>query len=150
MAIVMTGAWGSTDGISKWSIPDDLYRIKKIYIAAGSEDCVHSIMFSYEDINGRLQTTNKFGGDGGEQYTITIGDNEEITRISGTFGEHDNVTVITSLAFGTNQGDYGPFGKTVGTNFSLGVIKGKFFGFYGTYGNYVESFGATINPPPYN
>lgn len=80
---------------------------------------------------------------------ITIGEDEEITRISGTFGEHENVTVIKSLAFDTNQQTNGPFGPKDGTSFSLGLAKGKFFGFYGTYGNYLESFGATLKPHGY-
>lgn len=77
---------------------------------------------------------------------ITFAKDEEITRVSGTFGEHDNVTVIKSLTIVTNKNNYPTYGKKGTREFSLPVAKGKFIGFYGTYGDYVESFGALLKP----
>lgn len=77
---------------------------------------------------------------------ITFAQNEEITRISGTFGEHDKVTVIKSLTIATNKNNYPTYGKKGTTEFSLPVAKGKFVGFYGTYEDYLESFGAYLKP----
>lgn len=68
--IVVTGTWGSKDGVTKWKLPDDLYKITKINIAVG-EYGINSIRFTYKDNYGGTQTTDKYGGDGGKDYTVS-------------------------------------------------------------------------------
>ncbi|KAI3681105.1 hypothetical protein L6452_35888 [Arctium lappa] len=119
-------------------------RITKIFIAAG--DCIDSIKFTYDGVDGVNHGSPAYGGNGGTNHMITFVEGEVITRITGTFGEHGQAMVITSLSIDTNKGTHGPYGKNVGTGFSLPVTKGKFIGFYGTYGDYIQSFGAILQP----
>ena len=78
---------------------------------------------------------------------VTFEGDEDIIRVSGTTGVIYNITVITSLSFHTNKGKtYGPYGRNGGTSFSLPVTKGKFTGFFGNYGDFLDSFGVILKP----
>nr|KAJ0186273.1 hypothetical protein LSAT_V11C900473400 [Lactuca sativa] len=77
---------------------------------------------------------------------ITFADGEFLIGISGRVGFINNLTVITSLSFETNKYTYGPYGTNPGTDFSFGVTNGKFSGFYGRCGLYVDSLGVILQP----
>ena len=77
---------------------------------------------------------------------IPFGDDENIIGFSGTFGPYQGITVITSLSFETNKNVYGPFGTMGKDNFSLPLTKGKFGGFFGRNGIFVDSIGAVLVP----
>ena len=80
-------------------------------------------------------------------YQFNLEGNEDIIRVSGTTGEIYSITVITSLSFHTNKGKtYGPYGTDGGTIFSLPVTKGKLIGFFGDYGDFLDSFGVILKP----
>ncbi|KAL4580715.1 hypothetical protein LXL04_016917 [Taraxacum kok-saghyz] len=76
----------------------------------------------------------------------TFADDESLIGISGTVAVFGGNTVITSLSFITNKMTHGPYGTIRGTSFSLTVTKGRFSGFHGNYGDYLDSFGVILHP----
>ncbi|CAH1446306.1 unnamed protein product [Lactuca virosa] len=137
--------WGGKGGENAWQfiIPDG-GSLARFTISSG--DVVNSIRFSYKDQYGFTLTSEHFGGDGGSSNTITFADDEFLIGISGRVGSINNLTVITSLSFETNNYTYGPYGTNPGTDFSFGVANGKFSGFYGRCGHYVDSLGVILQP----
>ncbi|GKD23325.1 retrotransposon protein, putative, ty3-gypsy subclass [Tanacetum coccineum] len=80
---------------------------------------------------------------------VSIGSGYTLTRISGTFGQYDDLTVITSLYFRVGKNKvYGSYGRPCGTAFSLPVVQGKFTGFFGDSGDYLDKLGAILAPAP--
>ena len=77
---------------------------------------------------------------------LQLGYGEHLTEISGTFDNYQGVTVITSLSFKVGRRVNGPYGRATGTKFSLPVVKGKITGFFGNYGDYLDSLGVLIGP----
>ena len=69
---MVTGTWGSKDGVTTSKLPDDLFKITKIYIAAGQYG-INSIRFTYKDYDNVIHTTDKYGGDGGTENTVSSG-----------------------------------------------------------------------------
>ncbi|KAL7592862.1 hypothetical protein Lser_V15G32633 [Lactuca serriola] len=131
--------WGGEGGtgVNTWEfiIPDGA-RLTKIDLSSG--DALDFIRFTYKDQYG-THISEKFGGDGGSSHSFLIG-------ISGRVGSFDGSTVITSMSFETNISTYGQYGTNPGTDFSLGVTRGKILGFYGKYGSYVDSLGVILHP----
>ncbi|KAI3681100.1 hypothetical protein L6452_35883 [Arctium lappa] len=78
-------------------------------------------------------------------YKIIFDEDEELTEMNGTIGEYIGITpVVRSLSFGTNKRTHGPFGTDGGTSFSLPVVSGKFVGFFGERGAFLDSIGAIL------
>ena len=77
---------------------------------------------------------------------LQLGYGEHLTEISGTFDNYQGVTVITSLSFKVGRRVNGPYGRATGTKFSLPVVRGKITGFFGNYGDYLDSLGVLIAP----
>ncbi|KAL7617013.1 hypothetical protein Lser_V15G03296 [Lactuca serriola] len=139
---VQVGPWGGNGGVNPWTfMPDG--RIYKIRISAGA--CVDSIRFTYIDHDNVKHHSETYGGDGGGPYKFTLGDDENLIAISGTVGEFDSYTVIRSLSFVTNKKSHGPYGTNEGTGFSLRVSEGRFGGFSGNYGAYLDSLSVILN-----
>ncbi|KAI3827202.1 hypothetical protein L1987_01274 [Smallanthus sonchifolius] len=134
---------GGTGG-KGWKFTTNGGRINSIIITTG--DCVFSLEFLYIDKDNTTHRSGQFGTLGITAETINFADDEDINEISGTVGNFAGLTVITSLSFKTNKTVYGPFGRVLGTNFSLPVTKGKFEGFFGNSGDVIDSFGAVLVP----
>ncbi|KAI3681088.1 hypothetical protein L6452_35870 [Arctium lappa] len=142
---VEVGPWGGDGGVNPWSfMPGG--RIVGFRIASG--DVIDSIRFMYEDESHNKHHSNTYGGDGGTlNPPVNFDRDEDIIRVSGTIGKIYSYTVITSLSFHTNKGrTYGTYGGGAGTSFSLPVTKGKFIGFFGNYGDYLDSIGVILQP----
>ena len=77
---------------------------------------------------------------------LHLGYGEHLTEISGTVDQYQGLTVITSLSFKVGRRVNGPYGRATGTTFSLPVVKGKITGFFGNYGDYLDSLGVLIRP----
>ena len=70
---------------------------------------------------------------------------EEIIGINGThYTTRDGTTIISSLSFETNKRNYGPFGRSTETFFSIPWDKGSFVGFYGFCGYAIYGIGVYI------
>lgn len=78
------------------------------------------------------------------RFQIIFDDNEYLIGISGRVGSFGDNTVITSVTFQTNIRTYGEYGTNPGTDFSFGVTRGKFSGFYGKCGSSVDSLGVIL------
>ncbi|KAJ9565544.1 hypothetical protein OSB04_001510 [Centaurea solstitialis] len=138
---VEVGPWGGTGG-APWRFQPN-GRITAIYIASGV--CIDSIRFTYVDGQG-TQSSPTYGGQGGGRQTIAFDNDEEIRQISGTIGEYLGVTVVTSLTITTNKRVWPTYGADGGTSFSLPVVVGKFVGFFGNSGDFLNSIGAILQP----
>ncbi|KAL5780487.1 hypothetical protein ACOSQ2_011224 [Xanthoceras sorbifolium] len=81
-------------------------------------------------------------------YTIKVdGSNEYMVGVMGFYGSlEDNVgsEAVRSIAFYTNKGKYGPFGKQIGTFFISPVSNEKVVGFHGRSGEYLDALGVHI------
>ncbi|XP_062114665.1 jacalin-related lectin 4-like [Humulus lupulus] len=122
---------GSSSWIKQISVHHDDFNIKSL---------------SFKDGNDRVY--GKFGGNefGVEKIIEFDGLSEFLTSISGTYGNHRGLTVITSLSFITNLNTYGPFGKATGTAFSNPIQGGVVVGFHGKSGYYIDSIGFYVKP----
>ncbi|KAL7592859.1 hypothetical protein Lser_V15G32634 [Lactuca serriola] len=125
--------WGGEGGtgVNTWEfiIPDGA-RLTKIDLSSG--DALDFIRFTYKDSMALIFLKNSVA---------------MVARlIRGRVGSFDGSTVITSMSFETNISTYGQYGTNPGTDFSLGVTRGKILGFYGKYGSYVDSLGVILHP----
>ncbi|CAH1448758.1 unnamed protein product [Lactuca virosa] len=137
--------WGGKGGSQPWEfiLPDGA---RLIGISVRSGVVLDSISFTYKNQEG-TQTTRPFGGTGGAPYeTETFSNDEFVIGISGRVGSLNDLTVITSLSIQTNVITYGPYGTNPGVDFSIGVNEGKFLGFYGRCGAYIDSLGVILQP----
>ncbi|GLT96551.1 hypothetical protein SLE2022_141640 [Rubroshorea leprosula] len=94
-----------------------------------------------------------FGGnnsnDTGDKKPIEIdGPLEHLTSITGTYGNYNGLTVITSLSFVTNLTTQGPFGTATGTSFSMPMPMEGYLvnGFHGRGGYYLDAIGIHVRP----
>ncbi|KAJ9536348.1 hypothetical protein OSB04_un000466 [Centaurea solstitialis] len=131
-ATVEVGPLGCEDeGATLWKFqPEYLSKFTKIRIAAA--DSIDSITFAYEDVYGREQNSQTYGGNGGKNHT-------------------DDTTQIRSLAFYTSKGrKHGEYGANGSTYMSLPVAKGKIIGFFGSNGDHLNTIGVIIEASPYD
>ncbi|KAH6771637.1 hypothetical protein C2S52_005690 [Perilla frutescens var. hirtella] len=108
-----------------------------------------SIQFQYAQ-NGSLVLSKRHGGNGASKFNVVKVDypKEYITCISGQWNVDDG---LRSITFGTNLGEYGPFGSVKSDDDKeFGIELGEdrqFGGFHGTVAyNYVQSIGVYIKP----
>ncbi|GKB52043.1 retrotransposon protein, putative, ty1-copia subclass, partial [Tanacetum coccineum] len=98
---IKVGGWGGSGGINPWtfSIPNDC-KLSMIRIASDG-DCIHSIQFTYLNPKNRQINSPIYGTDyeGDKNDIVNLGIGYTLTGISGTFGQYDDLTVITSLSF---------------------------------------------------
>lgn len=140
------GPWGGSGG-SPVDITAEPQRLKSITVATGI--AVTSIAFSYVDSAGQTQSAGRWGGSGGEtEPVIQLGDSEVLTELSGTIGNVDGHTVITSIKFVTSLKTYGPFGAWgdgSDTPFAVPVQQGSaIVGFFARAGIYLDAVGVYV------
>lgn len=111
-------------------------------------NCIVSFQFSYVDKDGNKQTEGPWGGSRVWKFDeVELGPTEFVKEISGTVGQSEGSTVVTSLKFVTNIQTYGPYGKANGTPFSLPEKKnGNIVGFFGTSGELLDQIGVFVCP----
>ncbi|KAJ9548971.1 hypothetical protein OSB04_021514 [Centaurea solstitialis] len=141
------GPWGSTGGAHPFEFKPR-GRITKINIRTGGRGgCIDSISFEYYDPSSRqVYCSPKYGGAGGHlSESMYLEKGEEIVEMSGTVGCYDGWKVITSLCFKTNKRSC-EFGSVCGEKFTLPLKTktGRFAGFHGRYGAYIDSIGAIL------
>lgn len=82
---------------------------------------------------------------------IPIGPTENVVKVTGTIGEFEGDTIVTSLTILTNVGTYGPFGNENGTPFNLPKNDGdKVVGFFGRAGLFLNALGVYATPSAAN
>lgn len=143
---ISIGPWGGLEGES-WAYKAN-GRITHVIVCHGM--IIDSISFQAERCDGTstLQTSDKFGGSGGNRTDKVCIDGpvEHLTAISMTFGDYRGHSAITSLCFHTNLNEYGPFGLPSGTSVSIPIEGGVFFGFHGRAGKYLSAIGIYVAP----
>ncbi|KAK1409469.1 hypothetical protein QVD17_35995 [Tagetes erecta] len=159
-----TKLWGSMTGGSPFLFKlESDEKLRKITIY--HDMWINSLIFTTQDSNGLLHTSQEFGGlhnrrQWEEMFVMDLDADEEITGISGTYGRNgSDVELIMSLSFVTNKETYGPFGKsntkstyanfselrrTTNTHFSESWDSGLFDGFYGRCGWFVDALGCCL------
>lgn len=66
-------------------------------------------------------------------------------KVSGTTGDFNGATVVTSLSIVTNVKTYGPFGNVNGSPFSIPEKDGgSVVGFFGSFGSLVDALGVYV------
>ncbi|GJX54015.1 jacalin-like lectin domain-containing protein [Tanacetum coccineum] len=115
---------------------------------------IHSLTFTVEDSNGLLHSSQKYGSDDyvphrSKMSQINFDADEELIGISGTHGIYTmyngNIHDITSsLCFETTKKKYGTFGKKVNARYKSSWDVGRFDGFYGCCGLYLDAVGCCL------
>lgn len=130
-------------------------RVAGIFVSY-SKDTIQSLQFLFYE-NDNLVQSNTHGSHDCENFCAVVFDypSEFLTSISGSYGDHVDLTVSTvleAIIFNTNKCSYGPFGRTqAGTaskhfNFQLGNHH-LFGGFHGNKSNHaVKSIGIYVKP----
>lgn len=143
------GPFGGSGG-SPVDITEAPKRLESITVSAGI--AVKSIAFSYVDSTSQKQSAGPWGGSGGFPETIQLGDTEVVTEVSGTYGDIDGSTVVTSIKFVTNlnktYGPWGAYGDGTDASFAVPVEPGSgVVGFFArTAGVYLDAIGAYVRP----
>ncbi|KAL6909687.1 hypothetical protein ACP4OV_001346 [Aristida adscensionis] len=111
-------------------------------------DCIVSFEFSYTDKDGATFTEGPWGGKRVWKFDeVKLGPTEFVKEVSGTVGQSEGYTVVTSLKFVTNIQTHGPYGNQKGTPFSLPEKKnGNVVGFFGSSGGLLDYLGVFVRP----
>ncbi|EAY99840.1 hypothetical protein OsI_21834 [Oryza sativa Indica Group] len=134
--LVKIGPWGGNGGGSvDISVPPN--SLKNVTIRSGA--AIDAIAFTYVGTDGNEHLAGPWGGGGGNPTTITLGSQEFVKGISGTF-----TNVVTNLQIVTNVTTYN-FGQGGGTAFSLPLQSGSVVGFFGRSGTLVDSIGVYVH-----
>ncbi|XP_042498809.1 inactive protein RESTRICTED TEV MOVEMENT 1-like [Macadamia integrifolia] len=123
--------------------------VTQIFISYDSS-WIKSIQTAYNTLDGKLQLSDKHGGDGEIFTTIDIDyPSEFITGISGyNWYWYKNELALKSLTIETNRRKFGPFGEQVGKSFCIQMGTNRCFaGFHGrSNSSFVHSIGVYIKP----
>ncbi|KAL7123762.1 hypothetical protein ABFS83_14G004000 [Erythranthe nasuta] len=144
--MIKIGPAGSKNGTA-W---DEKGHSKIVQIFVSHDDEINSLQFEYAE-NGTLVLSETHGTSEGYRFDVVKLKHpaEYITYISGYKSSNNNN--LCSVTFGTNRGEYGPYGKfTVNKDkdfiFRLGDDR-QFGGFHGTADNNgVRSIGVYLQP----
>ncbi|XP_059638038.1 jacalin-related lectin 3-like [Cornus florida] len=143
--IPSVGPFGATlrDGGQQWD--DEIYStVREITIYSGW--VIDSIQVVY-DLEGRLVSGKKHGGDGGQANPVVKLDypDEFLVSIWGYCGQVANMVCIRSLGFQSNKRMFGPFGVEEGEKFEIPSTGGKIIGFHGSSHDYLTSIGVYLD-----
>ncbi|KAL3812273.1 hypothetical protein ACJIZ3_013541 [Penstemon smallii] len=143
--MIKIGPVGSKSG----NIWDEKGHNKIFQIFISHDDEINSIQFQYAE-NGTLVLSDLQGRSDGYKFDVVKLNHpsEYVTWISGF--KNNNNSHLISITFGTNHGQYGPFGQSTGKDkeflFRLGEDR-QFGGFHGTAdNNSVKSIGVYLKP----
>lgn len=76
------------------------------------------------------------GTGGGTMKEIQLSSGEYVIKVWGTYESY-----VNSVNIRTNLKTWGPYGKTSGAAYEYNVASGKFAGFYGRQGTYLDAIG---------
>jgi len=127
--LTKAGPWGGHGGSGTDS--EQPWRIESMTIV--HDGTISKFSCTYVDLSGKRRTTGSWGGGNGIPAKVQLGPREILKAVSGTCVSLNNgQTVIESLKFVTNEGTYGPYGRTTGTPFNANVPQDQsIVGFFG-------------------
>jgi len=96
------------------------------------------------------QSSEQFGGTGGDPFTFNIANGDYLTLISGSVGVNNGSVVLYSLQFFTLNGNKSPvFGSATSTPFNFQCPPGyQISGIFGRSGSAVDALGVYLDPIP--
>jgi hypothetical protein len=99
---------------------------------------------------GGSQSSDQFGGNGGNPFTFNIANGDYLTLISGSVGVNNGSVLLFSLQFFTQQGNKSPvFGSATSTPFNFQAPPGyQISGIFGRSGSGVDALGVYLDPIP--
>ncbi|KAG8372875.1 hypothetical protein BUALT_Bualt12G0112600 [Buddleja alternifolia] len=144
-SLVKIGPVGNKNG----NVWEEKGKNKIVQIFISHDEQINSIQFQYAE-NGTLVLSDRQGSNDGYKFDVVKLNHpsEYITWISGH--KSYNNSHLCSITFGTNNGEYGPFGRFTGHDkeFSFRLGEGRQFGgFHGNSdNNSVKSIGVYLKP----
>ncbi|KAI3792227.1 hypothetical protein L2E82_06101 [Cichorium intybus] len=122
-------------------------KILQILISHGN-NCINSIQFVYV-VDKKVLRSEVHGGSNGFKFDIVTFDHsgEYLVSVSGQYSSGR----LASIAFGTNNRTYGPFGRANSSYYDDFVYnfrhKSSFGGFYGSvFNSFVYAIGVYVKP----
>lgn len=99
---------------------------------------------------GGSQSSDQFGGSGGNPFAFSIPDKDYLTVISGTVGVNNGSVLLFSLQFFTQQGNKSQvFGSATSTPFNFVCPPGyQISGIFGRSGSGVDALGVYLDLIP--
>ncbi|WMV47854.1 hypothetical protein MTR67_041239 [Solanum verrucosum] len=148
--MIKVGPVGSNGG-SIWE-ENGRSEVAGIFVSY-TENRIQSLQFLFYE-NGKFVQSNKHGSQFSENFCAHVFDypSEFLTSISGSYiGDGYLSTGLDAIKFNTNEGSYGPFGRTEPTSsskqFNFQLRNRLFGGFHGTMSpSAVESIGIYLKP----
>jgi hypothetical protein len=133
---------GGTGGLP-FSDGNDTRGIRILEIRVFSGDWVDAVQAVYMLPDGRIVEGNRRGGPGGRQSVFRLDSDEQITGISGRYGEY-----IDSIRINTNKRTSPVYGGRGGDRpYSINVPSGnQAVGFTGRSGDYLDAIGLVYSP----
>ncbi|KAJ1685031.1 hypothetical protein LUZ63_016421 [Rhynchospora breviuscula] len=143
--IKQVGPCGGGDGVPARDMDvTGVMRVVTVAIRHGAS--IDALMVRYER-NGRVESTDLWGGQGGRLTEINLEIKEYITKVRGHIAPWGNTLQVRSLKFETNLNSYGPYGTQEGTPFELPAMGGRIIGFFARAGSMVEAIGVYVKHP---
>ncbi|XP_078167901.1 horcolin-like isoform X2 [Carex rostrata] len=139
--IKKVGPVGGSGGVMKDMNINGINRIVKISVRHGS--VIDGLIVRFLHDNGE-ESTEVWGGDGGQLAEFNLKDSEYITSVKGHYSNFYGKTLLTSLEFETNMRCFGPYGSEGKIPFELPAISGQIIGFYGLSGSYLDALGVYV------
>ncbi|KAJ4773121.1 Mannose-binding lectin superfamily protein [Rhynchospora pubera] len=139
--VVKLGPCGGGGGSEKNMDSSSITRIVKISVRHGVAIDNFAVRFVR---NGREESTEQWGGQGGNLTEFNLQSTEFITAVKGYYGNFNGNFVVRSLKFVTNLGTFGPYGQEEGVPFELPAINGQIIGFHGRSGQLLDSIGVYV------
>ncbi|KAJ1695172.1 hypothetical protein LUZ63_011870 [Rhynchospora breviuscula] len=139
--ITKVGPSGGAGGASRDMDITGITRIVKISVR-------HAVVIDALTVcflrNGCEESTEQWGGDGGNLTEFNLQPTEYIISVKGYYGNFKRLLVIKSLKFETNLRTFGPYGQEDGICFELPATNGQIIGFHGHSALYLDSLGVYV------
>uniref|UniRef100_A0ACD5TBJ0 Uncharacterized protein n=1 Tax=Avena sativa TaxID=4498 RepID=A0ACD5TBJ0_AVESA len=145
---IKEGLFGAATSGKGYDIPVAPERLQSVTIR--SDHVIHSIAYSYIDVDGEEKTAGQWGGSGGHETKIVFAPSETVKKIVGTTGlykdpKYQAYHIVTSLSIITNVQTYGPFGKALGDSFSAPAKDtDEIVGFFARAGLWLDAIGVYV------
>ncbi len=121
------------------------WKINTLQGRSGSR--INQLELIWKDDAGETQSSQEYGGDGGDPWTFNIQSDDYLTEIKGFIGDHNSVRVF-SLQFVTRNGvESEVFGKATSSSkpFSYQCPDGyQIVGIFGRAGAEIDALGVYI------
>lgn len=123
------------------------WKISGVQGRSGSR--IDQIELVWSSMNGGgSQSSDQFGGDGGDPFQFSVASGDYLTEIIGTVGVNNGSVLLFSMQLLTQNGNKSPvFGTQTSTPFSFQCPPGyQITGIVGRSGSGVDALGVYIDP----